>query len=479
VLVLERGDDVTPKEVLALCREKDVKAVDLRFMDFPGLWQHFTIPVSKLDEDVFEDGLGFDGSSIRGWQGIHESDMLVVPQPETAFLDPFTTLPTLVMICNIQDPITREDYSRDPRNVARKAANYLKSTGIADTAYMGPEAEFFIFDDVRFDQNQHESYFHIDSIEGQWNRGRVENPNLGYKLRYKEGYFPVPPADQLMDLRNEMMQTMIECGLDVEAQHHEVGTAGQSEIDLKFDSLVQIADKLLMYKYIIKNVAVRHKKSVTFMPKPIWGDNGSGMHTHVSLWKDGEPLFAGSGYAGLSEMAMHAIGGLLAHAPAILAFSNPTTNSYKRLVPGYEAPVNLAYSQRNRSASIRIPMYSPSPKAKRIEFRCPDPSCNPYLAFSAILMAVIDGIQNKINPGDPLDKDIYDLPPEEAAAVPKTPGSLDAALEALQKDHEFLLRGDVFTEDVISTWIDYKMKNEVDAMRLRPHPYEFCLYYDI
>ncbi len=470
---------MTPKEVLALCREKDVKAVDLRFMDFPGLWQHFTIPVSKLDEDVFEDGLGFDGSSIRGWQGIHESDMLVVPQPETAFLDPFTTLPTLVMICNIQDPITREDYSRDPRNVARKAANYLKSTGIADTAYMGPEAEFFIFDDVRFDQNQHESYFHIDSIEGQWNRGRVENPNLGYKLRYKEGYFPVPPADQLMDLRNEMMQTMIECGLDVEAQHHEVGTAGQSEIDLKFDSMVQIADKLLMYKYIIKNVAARHKKSATFMPKPIWGDNGSGMHTHVSLWKDGEPLFAGSGYAGLSEMAMHAIGGLLAHAPAILAFSNPTTNSYKRLVPGYEAPVNLAYSQRNRSASIRIPMYSPSPKAKRVEFRCPDPSCNPYLAFSAILMAVIDGIQNKMNPGDPLDKDIYDLPPEEAAAVPKTPGSLDAALEALQKDHEFLLRGDVFTEDVISTWIDYKMKNEVDAMRLRPHPYEFCLYYDI
>lgn len=470
---------MTPKEVLALCREKDVKAVDLRFMDFPGLWQHFTIPVSKLDEDVFEDGLGFDGSSIRGWQGIHESDMLVVPQPETAFLDPFTALPTLVMICNIQDPITREDYSRDPRNVARKAANYLKSTGIADTAYMGPEAEFFIFDDVRFDQNQHESYFHVDSIEGQWNRGRVENPNLGYKLRYKEGYFPVPPADQLMDLRNEMMQTMIECGLDVEAQHHEVGTAGQSEIDLKFDSMVQIADKLLMYKYIIKNVAARHNKSVTFMPKPIWGDNGSGMHTHVSLWKDGEPLFAGSGYAGLSEMAMHAIGGLLAHAPAILAFSNPTTNSYKRLVPGYEAPVNLAYSQRNRSASIRIPMYSPSPKAKRLEFRCPDPSCNPYLAFSAILMAVIDGIQNKINPGDPLDKDIYDLPPEEAAAVPKTPGSLDAALEALQKDHEFLLKGDVFTEDVISTWIEYKMKNEVDAMRLRPHPYEFCLYYDI
>jgi glutamine synthetase len=470
---------VTPKEVLALCREKDVKAVDLRFMDFPGLWQHFTIPVTKLDEDVFEDGLGFDGSSIRGWQGIHESDMLVVPQPETAFLDPFTKLPTLVLICNIQDPITREDYSRDPRNVARKAVNHLKSTGIADTAYIGPEAEFFIFDDIRFDQNAHESYYHLDSVEGQWNRGRVENPNLGYKLRYKEGYFPVPPADQLMDIRNEMMQTMIECGMDVEAQHHEVGTAGQSEIDLRFDSLVQMADKLLKFKYIIKNVAVRHNKSVTFMPKPIFGDNGSGMHTHISLWKDGEPLFAGSAYAGLSDMAMHAIGGLLAHAPAILGFSNPTTNSYKRLVPGYEAPVNLAYSQRNRSASIRIPMYSPSPKAKRLEFRCPDPSCNPYLAFSAILMAVIDGIQNKINPGEPLDKDIYDLPPEEAALVPKTPASLEASLEALKNDHEFLLKGDVFTEDVISTWIDYKLKNEVDAMRLRPHPYEFCLYYDI
>jgi len=448
-------------------------------MDFPGLWQHFTIPVARLDEDVFEDGLGFDGSSIRGWQGIHESDMLVVPQPETAFLDPFTILPTLVMICNIQDPITREDYSRDPRNVARKAVNHLKSTGIADTAYFGPEAEFFVFDDIRFDQNAHESYYHLDSIEGEWNRGRVENPNLGYKLRYKEGYFPVPPADQLMNLRNEMMQTMIECGLDVEAQHHEVGTAGQSEIDLRFDSLVQMADKLLMYKYIIKNVAARHNKSVTFMPKPIFGDNGSGMHTHVSLWKDGEPLFAGSAYAGLSDMAMHAIGGLLFHAPAILAFSNPTTNSYKRLVPGYEAPVNLAYSQRNRSASIRIPMYSPSPKAKRLEFRCPDPICNPYLAFSAILMAVIDGIQNKINPGEPLDKDIYDLPPEEAALVSKTPPSLEASLEALRNDHEFLLKGDVFTADVISTWIDYKLKNEVDAMRLRPHPYEFCLYYDM
>jgi len=469
---------VTPREVLALCREKDVKAVDLRFMDFPGLWQHFTIPVSKLDEDVFEDGLGFDGSSIRGWQAINESDMLVVPQPETAWIDPFTELPTLAMICNIQDPITREDYSRDPRNVARKSLNYLKSTGIADTAYLGPEAEFFIFDDIRFEQNPHEGFYHIDSVEGEWNRGRAENPNLGYKLRYKEGYFPVPPADQMMNIRNEMMQTLIDCGLDVEAQHHEVATAGQSEIDLRFQELVTMADHLLMYKYIIKSVATQHKKTVTFMPKPIYGDNGSGMHTHISLWKGSDPIFAGSGYAGLSETALFAIGGILKHAPAILAFSNPTTNSYKRLVPGYEAPVNLAYSQRNRSAACRIPMYSPSPKSKRIEFRCPDPSCNPYLAFSALLMAVIDGIQNKINPGEALDKDIYDLPPEELAAVPKTPGALGEALDALEQDHEFLLRGDVFTADVIETWIHYKRVNEVDALRLRPHPYEFCLYYD-
>jgi len=470
---------VQPKEVLALCREKDVKAVDLRFMDFPGLWQHFTIPVDKLDEDVFEDGLGFDGSSMRGWQEINESDMLVVPQPETASLDPFTKLPTLSMICNIQDPITREDYSRDPRNVARKGANYLKSTGIADKVYIGSEAEFFIFDDVRFDQNPHEGYYHIDSIEGEWNRGRDEGPNLGYKLRYKEGYFPVPPADQMMDIRNDMMNTLIEAGIDVEAQHHEVGTAGQSEIDLKFQELVPMADAMLMYKYIVKSVARKWNKTVTFMPKPLFSDNGSGMHTHISLWKDGDPLFAGSRYAELSELALHAIGGILHHAPAILAFTNPTTNSYKRLVPGYEAPVNLAYSQRNRSACCRIPMYSASPKSKRIEFRCPDPSCNPYLAFSALLMAVIDGIQNKISPGDPLDKDIYDLPPEEAAAVKKTPASLDAALDALEKDHEFLLRGDVFTQDVIDTWIHYKRENEVDALRLRPHPYEFCLYYDI
>jgi glutamine synthetase len=467
-----------PREVLALCREKEVKAIDLRFTDFLGAWQHFTIPVGKLEEDTFDDGLGFDGSSIRGWQAINESDMLLVPVPDTAVVDPFATIPTLSIICNVQDPITREDYSRDPRNVARKAVNYLKSTGIADTCFIGPEAEFFVFDDVRFDQNAHEGYFHVDSVEAEWNRGREELPNLGYKLRHKEGYFPCPPSDQLMDIRNEMMLTMIQCGIDVEAQHHEVATAGQCEIDMRFQELVRMADQMCLYKYIVRNVARRHGKSVTFMPKPIYGDNGSGMHTHISLWKEGHPLFAGSGYAGLSEMALHAMGGILRHAPALLAITNPTTNSYKRLVPGYEAPVNLAYSQRNRSASCRIPMYSASPKTKRIEFRCPDPTCNPYLAFSAILLAAIDGIQNKLNPGPPLDRDIYDLPPEELAKVPKAPGSLDEALAALERDQEFLLRGDVFTEDVIATWIRFKREKEIQPMRLRPHPYEFCLYYD-
>ena len=468
-----------PREVLAMCREKEVKAIDLRFVDFLGVWQHFTIPVGKLEEDVFEDGLGFDGSSIRGWQAINESDMLLVPVPDTAVVDPFTTIPTLSMICNVQDPMTREDYSRDPRNVARKAATYLKSTGIADTCFIGPEAEFFVFDDVRFDQNAHEGYFHIDSSEAEWNRGRKEEPNLGHKLRHKEGYFPCPPADQLMDLRNEMMQTMIQCGIDVEAQHHEVATAGQCEIDVRFQELVKMADQMCLYKYIVKNVARRHGKTVTFMPKPIYGDNGSGMHTHVSLWKNSHPLFAGTGYAGLSDMAMHALGGILRHAPALLAITNPTTNSYKRLVPGYEAPVNLAYSQRNRSASCRIPMYSASPKTKRIEFRCPDPSCNPDLAFSAILMAVIDGIQNKIHPGPPLDRDIYDMPPDELATVPKAPGSLEESLDALEHDHDFLLRGDVFTDDVIATWLRFKREKEIGPMRLRPHPYEFCLYYDV
>jgi len=467
-----------PREVLAMCREKEVKAVDFRFADFLGAWQHFTIPVGKLEEDVFEDGLGFDGSSIRGWQAINESDMLLVPVPDTAVVDPFMTIPTLSMICNIQDPITREDYSRDPRNVARKAANYLKSTGIADTCFIGPEAEFFVFDDVRFDQNAHEGYFHIDSAEAEWNRGRKEQPNLGHKLRHKQGYFPCPPSDQLMDIRNEMMQTMIQCGIDVEAQHHEVATAGQCEIDMRYQELVKMADQMCLYKYIVKNVAMRNGKTVTFMPKPIYGDNGSGMHTHISLWKENHPLFAGSGYAGLSEMAMHALGGILRHAPALLAITNPTTNSYKRLVPGYEAPVNLAYSQRNRSASCRIPMYSTNPKTKRIEFRCPDPSCNSYLAFAAILMAAIDGIQNKLHPGDPLDRDIYDMPPQELANVPKAPATLEQALDALERDSDFLLRGDVFTDDVIATWLRYKRENEIDPMRLRPHPYEFCLYYD-
>ncbi len=472
-----------PQDVLGMCRERGVRSVDLRFTDFPGAWQHFTIPVEKLEEEVFEDGLGFDGSSIRGWQDIHESDMLLVPLPETAVFDPFPELPTVSMICNVQDPITREDYSRDPRNVARKAVNYLKSTGIADTCYIGPEAEFFIFDDVMFDQSPQSGFFYIDSEEAEWNRGTnyssTGGANLGYHLRHKGGYFPAPPADKMMDLRNEMMQTMIDCGLDVECQHHEVGTAGQSEIDLRYGNLVTMADDICLYKYIVRNVAHKHGRTVTFMPKPIYGDNGSGMHTHISFWKGGEPLFAGPGYAGLSDDALFAIGGILKHAPALLAFTNPTTNSYKRLVPGYEAPVNLAYSQRNRSAACRIPMYSPNPKAKRIEFRCPDPSANPYFAFSALMMAALDGIQNKIHPGDPLDKDIYDLEPEELAKVPHTPPSLAAALDALDADHEFLLRGDVFTHDVLHTWVSYKRENEVDALALRPHPYEFCLYYDV
>lgn len=470
---------VTPKEVLAFCREKDIKAVDIRFMDFPGLWQHMTIPVNCLTEDVFEDGLGFDGSSLRGWAEINNSDMLLVPQPETAFVDPFTEMPTLVLICNIQDPITREDYSRDPRNVARKATNYLRSTGLGDTAFLGPEAEFFIFDDVRFDQNPQSGYFFLDSNEAQWNRGRDEGPNQAYKVRFKEGYLPCAPTDKLMDIRNEMMQTMIDCGLNVECQHHEVATAGQAEIDLRFDELLQMGDNMMIYKYIVKNVAYKHGKTATFMPKPLFSDNGSGMHTHISIWKDGQNTFAGDQYAGLSETAIYAIGGILKHAGALLAITNPTTNSYKRLVPGYEAPVNLAYSQGNRSAAVRIPMYSNSPKSKRLEFRCPDPSCNPYLAFSALLMAAIDGIQNKIDPGNPLDKNIYDLPPEISSQIPKTPDSLAGALDALEADHEFLLRGDVFTQDVVDTWIKYKRENEVDAIRLRPHPYEFCMYYDL
>ena len=469
---------MTPAEVLRLCRENDVKAVDLRFVDLLGTWHHTTIPVKKLDEDVFEDGLGFDGSSIRGWQAINESDMLMIPQSDTAFVDPFTELPTLNLICNIQDPITGEDYSKDPRHVANKAANYLTATGIADVAYFGPEAEFFIFDDVRYKQAANEAFFSVDSVEAAWNTGKNEAPNLAHKVRQKGGYFPVPPTDHLMDIRNQMMRTMIKCGLDVECQHHEVGTAGQSEIDLKYDQLVTMADQVMIYKYIVRNVARAHNKTATFMPKPIYGDNGSGMHTHLSLWKDNDPLFAGTGYAGLSDTALHAIGGILRHAGALLAFTNPTINSYKRLVPGYEAPVNLAYSQRNRSAACRIPVYSNNPQSKRLEFRCPDPSCNPYLAFAAILMAAIDGIQNKLSPGEPLDADIYSLDPEEHGEIQQTPANLEQALTALAVDHDFLLRDDVFTSDLIETWISYKMREEVEAIQLRPHPYEFDLYYD-
>lgn len=470
---------MTPQQVLALCRERDVKAVDLRFIDMPGTWQHITIPFSRLDEDLFEEGLGFDGSSIRGWQAINESDMLMIPVAESAFIDPFAAMPTLVMICSVQDPITHELYARDPRNIAIKAVNYLKSTGIGDTAFMGPELEFFVFDDVRFDQQTNHGYYYLDSNEAVWNRGREERPNLGYKIRHKEGYFPVPPNDQLWDLRSEMMQTLIDVGIEVEAQHHEVATAGQCEIGMKFSPLVRMADNVMKYKYVVKNCARRHNRTVTFMPKPLFGDNGTGMHTHFSIWKDNNPLFAGGGYAGLSDTALYAIGGLLKHAPSLLAFTNPTTNSFKRLVPGYEAPVNLAYSQRNRSACCRIPMYSHSPKAKRVEFRCPDPSANPYLAFSAILLAAIDGIQNKIHPGPPLDKDLYDLEPEERSKVPQTPGSLDEVLNNLERDHDYLLRGNVFSKDLITTWIDYKRSREADAMRLRPHPYEFCLYFDV
>ena len=470
---------MTPKDVLAYAKKQGTKMVDFKFLDFPGIWQHFSVPISELEESSFEEGFGFDGSSIRGWQPIHASDMLVIPDPGTAIMDPFTKEPTLSLICNIFDPITKEKYTRDPRHIAQKAEAYLKFTGIGDTAFFGPEAEFFIFDDIRFDSSSNYGFYFIDSVEGIWNSGREECPNLGYKPRYKEGYFPVPPTDSMQDLRTEMVLALQSVGIPVECQHHEVATAGQAEIDMKFSPLVKMGDQLMWFKYILKNVARRNQRTVTFMPKPLFADNGSGMHTHVSIWKDGKPLFAGDRYAGLSEMAMYAIGGILKHARALCAITNPTTNSYKRLVPGYEAPVNLAYSSRNRSASIRIPMYSASPKAKRLEFRTPDPSCNGYLAFSAILMAVLDGIEKRIDPGEPLDRDIYALSPEELAKVPSAPGSLDEALDALEKDHEFLLKGDVFTPDVIETWLEYKRLKEVDAVRLRPHPYEFMLYFDI
>ncbi|MCE5241939.1 MAG: type I glutamate--ammonia ligase [Syntrophobacteraceae bacterium] len=470
---------MTPKEVLAFAKEQGAKMVDFKFMDFLGTWQHFSNPIGELSESDFENGYGFDGSSIRGWQPIHASDMLIIPDPATAVMDPFMAAPTLTMICNVVDPVTKERYTRDPRYIAQKAEEYLKFTGLGDAAWFGPEAEFFIFDDIRYDGGAQYGYYYIDSKEGIWNSGRDEKPNLGYKPRYKEGYFPVPPVDSQQDLRTEMVLMMEQVGLTVECQHHEVATAGQAEIDMKASTLVKMADHLQWYKYVVKNVAFRNGKTVTFMPKPLFGDNGSGMHIHISIWKEGKPLFAGDKYAGLSQMALYAVGGILKHSAAICAITNPTTNSYKRLVPGYEAPVNLAYSSRNRSASLRIPMYSASPKLKRIEVRFPDPSCNGYLAFSALLMAALDGIENRIDPGEPLDRDIYAMSPEELANVPSTPGSLEEALNSLEKDHEFLLKGDVFTEDVVQKWIEYKRANEVDALRMRPHPHEFKLYFDV
>jgi glutamine synthetase len=484
------GSCKTPKDVVKFAKEHKAEAVDLKFLDLLGIWQHFTITMTEFGEELFEEGSGFDGSSIRGWQPINASDMLVIPDPTTAAMDPFLAVPTLSLTCGIVDPITKEEYSRDPRHVAKKAVAYLKSTGIGDVAYFGPEPEFFIFDEVRYDQNQHCGYYFVDSIEGQWNTGRsideyndrsgqiMESKNLGYKPRYKEGYFPVPPTDSQQDIRTEMIREMEKVGIQVEKHHHEVATAGQAEIDLRFLEMVQMGDALMWYKYIVKNVARRYGKTVTFMPKPIFGDNGTGMHTHQSIWKDGKPLFAGDKYGGMSELAMHYIAGILKHGPAIAAITNPTMNSYHRLVPGFEAPVRLAYSSRNRSAAVRIPMYSASPKAKRIEVRFPDPSCNGFLAFSAMLLAGLDGIERRLDPGDPLDKDIYSLTPEELAEVPQTPGSLQESLDALKNDHEFLLKGDVFTEDLIETWIDYKTENEIKAIALRPHPHEFAMYFD-
>jgi glutamine synthetase len=468
-------------EILSYIESEGVQFVDVRFCDLPGTVQHFTIPAETFGAGVFEDGLMFDGSSIRGFQEIHESDMLLLADPSTAVLDPFRQHKTLNLTFFVHDPLTGEPYSRDPRNIARKAEDYLRGTGIADTAFFGPEAEFYIFDSARFSTSANEGYYHIDSIEGAWNTGREEEGgNLGYKPRYKAGYFPVPPADHYTDLRSEMVRKLIECGIETEMQHHEVGTAGQAEIDVRFGPMLQMADKLLLYKYVIKSTARAAGKTVTFMPKPLFGDNGSGMHCHQSLWKDGNPLFYDeAGYAGLSDLGRYYVGGLLAHAPSLLAFTNPTVNSYHRLVPGYEAPVNLVYSQRNRSACIRIPITGPSPKAKRLEFRVPDPSANPYLAFSAMLMAGLDGIKNKIEPPEPVDKDLYELPPDEAKAIQQVPGSLDKVLDNLEADHDFLLEGGVFTPDLIETWIAYKRENELDPIRLRPHPHEFELYYDV
>jgi glutamine synthetase len=465
--------------VLDLVRDRKIQVVDVKFCDLPGTWQHFSIPASALDEDVFREGLGFDGSSIRGFQAINESDMLLLPDPASAFVDPVLQVPTLSLTCDIYDPITLEPYSRDPRFIGFKAEEYLKTTGIATTSYWGPEAEFFIFNSVRFDQNAHEAYYHIDSEEGIWNSGRNGTPNLGHRPRHKEGYFPVPPVDRLQDVRSKIMLAMIEAGIPIEVQHHEVGTAGQAEIDMRFGTLVQTADRLMTYKYVVKNVCHNHGLTATFMPKPLFGDNGSGMHVHQSLWKGDTPLFFDeNGYALISEMARHYIGGLIAHAPALLALCAPTTNSYRRLVPGFEAPVNLMYSARNRSAICRIPMYSSNPKTKRVEFRAPDPSANPYLAFAAMLMAGLDGVQRKIEPPAPIDEDLYELHDERKASIKMVPGSLAESLTALENDQEFLLKGDVFTPDVLETWISMKRTKDVAPMDLRPHPYEFFLYYD-
>jgi len=469
---------MTPKEFFEFAKKHDAAMVDLKFTDLLGTWQHCSFPIETWDENTFEEGVGFDGSSIRGWKGIHMSDMLAVPDADTVCLDPFFARPTVSVLADIRDPETHENYTRDPRHVARKSEEYMKSTGIADTCYIGPEPEFFIFDEVRYEQNEHIGYYQIDSVEGAWNTARFEEPNLGYKPSFKGGYFPVSPTDTYHDLRGEMVYELMKLGIVVEAHHHEVATAGQAEIDMQYAPLAKMSDQFMWYEYIIKNVARRHGKTVTFMPKPIFNDNGSGMHTHMSLWKDGKPLFAGDGYAGLSDLALHAIGGVLRHAPAILAFAAPTTNSYRRLVPGFEAPVNLVMSKRNRSAGVRIPMYSENPKTKRLEFRCPDPACNGYLAWTAMLMAAIDGIENKIDPGEPLDRDIYEMTSEELDKYPKTPATLDEAVDALEADHAFLTKGGVFTYDLVETWIEWKRENELREMALRPHPHEFNMYYD-
>jgi len=452
--------------------------IDVKFVDTFGTWQHFCLPISELTEEVFVDGYGFDGSSIRGWKSIEASDMLAMPDPDTAFIDPFCAVPTLSLTCNIVETGAKEPYTRDPRGMALRAEKYLESTGLADAAVFGPEAEFFIFDNVQFDSKCNGTFYSVDSEEGIWNSGRDEAPNTGYKIRHKEGYFPVPPHDTQQDIRTEMCLVMEQMGIKIERQHHEVATAGQAEIDFRFDTLVKTADNMMLFKYAIKNVARRHGKTACFMPKPLFGDNGSGMHTHQSLWKNGRPLFAGKEYAGLSQMALYYIGGILKHAKALCAICSPTTNSFKRLVPGYEAPVNLAYSARNRSAAIRIPTYSENPKTRRIEYRPPDPAANPYLCFAALLLAGLDGVLNKIEPGEPMDKNMYELPPEELAKVPQVPSSLGEALDLLEKDHAFLLKGDVFTTDFLEMWVAAKRK-EVDALRLRPHPYEFHLYYDV